>query len=150
MFGFCFLLNLLCFLFKFNSLALIKADLDFFRRAIQLPIIEPLDENRLNKFFTMILNSLIIALKYVYLAINNDEIITNDQILHDIARICIKVGDIIRYSPRLDNSRNIFLNYHLIIVITLTKGIKQILLNIKSNQQTEPPPQQQQQQQPRM
>jgi hypothetical protein len=111
--------------------------LDFLRRAIQLPIIEPLDEYRLNKFVHMALNSLIIALKYVQLAINNDEIITNDQILHDIARICIKLGDIIRYSPRLENSRNVFLNYHLLLAVTLTKGTKQILQNISSNHQNE-------------
>jgi hypothetical protein len=110
-----------------------------------LPIIEPLDENRLNKFVTMILNSLLIALKYIRLAINNDEIITtNDQILHDIARICIKFGDIIRYSPRLENSRNVFLNYHLLLAVTLTKGIQQILQNIKTNRNNET------QQQPKM
>ncbi len=93
----------------------------------------------------MILNSLLIALKYIRLAINNDEIITtNDQILHDIARICIKFGDIIRYSPRLENSRNVFLNYHLLLAVTLTKGIQQILQNIKTNRNNET------QQQPKM
>jgi len=80
----------------------------------------------------MALNSILIALKYVYLAINNNEVITNDQILHDIARICIKFGDIIRNSPRIDNSRNIFLNYHLLLAVILTKGIKQILQNISN------------------
>jgi hypothetical protein len=109
--------------------------LDFLRRAMQLPIIEPLDENRLNKFSTLALNSLLIALKYVRLAINNNEILTNDQILHDIARICIKFGDILRYSPRLENPRNVFLNYHLLLTVTLTKGIKQILQNINDTQQ---------------
>ena len=83
----------------------------------------------------MALNSILIALSYVRLAINNDEMRTNDQILHDIARICIKLGDIIRNSPRFENSRNIFLNYHLLLAITLTKGIKEILLNINTNNQ---------------
>lgn len=132
------------FIFKF-SLTLIKADLDFFRRAIQLPIIEPLDENRLNKFLTITMNSILIALKYVYSAIQNDESITNDQILHDIGRICMKVGDIIKYSPRLENSRNVFLNYHLVITVMLTKGIKQILANIHNKQSNDT-----QQQQPKM
>ncbi|UJR08441.1 hypothetical protein I4U23_012711 [Adineta vaga] len=113
-----------------ESLITMKNDLDFLRRAIQLPIIEPLDEYRLNKFINMALNSLIIALKYVQLTINMDEILTNDQILHDIARICIKLGDIIRYSPRLENSRHVFLNYHLLLAIILTKGIQQILRNL--------------------
>ncbi|CAF3538830.1 unnamed protein product [Rotaria sp. Silwood1] len=117
-----------------EKLVSIKNDLDFVRRAMQLPVIEPLDENRLNKFIMMALNSLLIALKYVRLAINNNEIITNDQILHDIGRICIKLGDIIRYSPRLENSRNTFLNYHLLLAITLTKGIKEILQNINNTQ----------------
>lgn len=118
-----------------NSLPLIKNDLDFLRRAIQLPVIEPLDENRLNKFVTMVLNSVLIALKYVRLSIKTDETITNDQILHDIARICIKFGDIIRYSPRLENSRNIFLNYHLLLAVILTKGIQQI--NPKQSNETQ-------------
>ncbi len=99
-----------------------------------MPIIEPLDENRLHKFVTMALNSVLIALKYVHLAINHDEVITNDQILHDIARICIRFGDIIRSSPRLENSRNVFLNYHFLLAVTLTKGIKQILLNNHQNE----------------
>jgi hypothetical protein len=120
-----------------NSLPLIKNDLDFLRRAIQLPVLEPLDENRLNKFVTMVLNSVLIALKYVRLSIKTDETITNDQILHDIARICIKFGDIIRYSPRLENSRNIFLNYHLLLAVILTKGIQQI--NPKQSNETQQP-----------
>jgi len=102
-----------------------------------LPIIEPLDENRLNKFITMAFNSILIALKYVRLVINNDEIITNDQILHDIGRICIKLGDIIRYSPRIENSRNVSLNYHLILVVILTKGINQILQIVNNKQQND-------------
>ncbi|CAF1360683.1 unnamed protein product [Rotaria sordida] len=130
-----------------ENLVSIKNDLDFLRRTIQLPVIEPLNENRLNKFITMALNSLVIGLKYVRLAINNDEIITNDQILHDIGRICIKFGDVIRSSPRLENSRNIFLNYHLLLVITLTKGIKEILRNINNNTNQNETQQQQQQQQ---
>lgn len=87
---------------------------------------------------TMTLNSILISLKYVYLAINNDEVLPNDQILHDIARICIKFGDAIRYSPRIENSRNVFLNYHLVLTVTLTKGIKQILTNINNKQQNDP------------
>lgn len=123
--------------FLLNSLPSIKNDLEFLRRAIQLPIIEPLDENRLNKFIIMALNSLLIALKYVRLAINNDETITSDQILHDIARICIKIGDVIRNSPRLENSRNVFLNYHLSLAITLTKGIKELLQNNNQSNETQ-------------
>ncbi|CAF3628387.1 unnamed protein product [Adineta steineri] len=117
-----------------ENLSTIKNNLDFLRRAFQLPIIEPLDEYRLNKFILIIINSLRIAFQYIQLEINNDEIITNDQILHDIARICIKLGDIIRYSPRLENSRNIFFNYQLLLAVLLTKGIQQIL---KNNQQNE-------------
>jgi hypothetical protein len=85
----------------------------------------------------MALNSVLIALKYVHLTINHDDNITNDQILHDIARICIKFGDIIRSSPRLENSRNVFLNYHFLLAVTLTKGIKQILQNMTNNHQNE-------------
>ena len=117
-----------------------KNDLDFLRRVIRLPIIRPFDENHLNKFITMALNSLSIALKYVSLVINNHELIANEQILHDIGRICIKLGDIIRNSSRLENSRHVFLNYHLLLAITLTKGIWQILisnhLNEKRQQQS--------------
>jgi len=60
------------FCFCLNRLVSIKNDLDFLRRTIQLSVIEPLDENRLNKFITMGLNSLLIRLKYVRLAINNN------------------------------------------------------------------------------
>ncbi|CAM4878013.1 unnamed protein product [Rotaria socialis] len=120
-----------------ESITSIKNDLDFLRRTIQLPIVEPFDENRLNKFVTMAFNSLLIALKYVRLATNNNEIITNDQILHDVARICIKIGDLLRNSPRLENSRNVFLNYHLLLAITLTKGIKEILQNNNLQNETQ-------------
>ena len=114
-----------------------KGDLDFVRRAIQLPIIEPLDEYRLSKFITIASNSLQTALNYVQVAMNSDEIQTNDQILHDITRICIKLGDIIRCSPRLENSRHVFLNYHLLLAVTLTKGLQQILRSLTSQQSNE-------------
>jgi len=104
--------------FHFNS---IQRNLDFVRRAIQLPIIEPLNELRLNQYFTLVLHSILIGLKYVELTSENDEPIANDQILHDIARIAIKFGDIIRHS-----TRNTFLNYHLFLSILLTKGIRQL------------------------
>ncbi|CAF4254330.1 unnamed protein product, partial [Rotaria sordida] len=52
----------------------IKNDLDFPRRRIQLTVIEPLDENRLNKLIPMTFNSFLIGLKYVRLAINNNQI----------------------------------------------------------------------------
>ncbi|CAF1366351.1 unnamed protein product [Rotaria sordida] len=57
-----------------GRLVSIKNDLDFPRRRIQLTVIEPLDENRLNKLIPMTFNSFLIGLKYVRLAINNNQI----------------------------------------------------------------------------
>ena len=126
-----------------EKLTSIKSDLSFLRGSMQLPVIEPLDTARLTKFTTIAFNAVIIALKYVRSASNHDETSANEQILHDIARICIKLGDAIRYSPRLDNARNVFLNYHLLLATLLTRGIQQILPAMKSPSQADPSAQEQ-------
>jgi hypothetical protein len=121
----------------------IKNDLEFLRGSMQLPVVEPLDTARLNKFTNIAFNAVIIALQYVRSASNHDEPSANDPILHDIARICIKLGDAIRCSPRLDNARNVFLNYHLLLATLLTKGIQQILPAMKCTSQADPSAQEQ-------
>ena len=98
----------------------IQGDLDFIRRAIQLPIVEPLDHLRLQRFVNMSINALHTALTDVQQATPHEEI------LHDVASITIKLGDLIRNSSRLDNARHLFLNYHLLLALTLTRGIEQL------------------------
>ena len=110
---------------------------------MQLPVIEPLDTARLHQFTTIAFNAVIIALKYVRSAGNADETSVDDQILHDIARICTKLGDAIRCSPRLDNARNVFLNYHLLLATLLTRGVQQILPAAKNPSQADPSTQEQ-------
>jgi hypothetical protein len=94
-----------------------KADLDFIRRAIQLLIVEPLDAMRLKRFGNMSINAL-------HAALNGG--VHQDETLHDLANIVIKLGDLFRHSTRLDNARHLFLNYHLLLALTLTRGIEQL------------------------
>ncbi|CAF0847863.1 unnamed protein product, partial [Didymodactylos carnosus] len=123
-----------------ESLPLIYSDLDFVRKCLNLPIFEPLTEQRLNSFISLTLNSLFISLIYISLDLTTlpPSTVDCDQFLHDIAGISMKIGEMIKMSLRFVNSKEIYLNYHLLITLLLTKGIKQILNNGKEISQSAP------------
>jgi hypothetical protein len=112
-----------------SSLKLFANDIDFVRRAIELPMDEPFESQHLHTFVLVPFNVLAIALNYVQLSMEHDEFVHGEQMLHHIARICIRYGDFIRCSTRLEHARHVFFNYHLRIAMVLTRGIEQILSN---------------------
>ena len=94
----------------------LKSDLEFLRRAFQLPIFDPLDLPLLKKFVELPFR----LLRQVF---DSAETLENESIVENFTRIAIDFGSIVRRSTRLPNARQISLNYFLRLAIELREKL---------------------------